>query len=245
VLSAILILLVLGVALVVLLWVGTAVLQSYLYTESPPDLYWRAPVAGLALALFVAFWWLLANRYPGQIGALHEFGAGTQVEHFPELIWVRKDPADDQRFVVVKSYRYDGPKKKYLDKLSSQPWTRSTSDGMVEWLRANHKEGDETDSVLFKAELKSDGTFKDPTTYVEQGGKGRVMTEAELGSLSSSKSGQVFVNLLLNGAFLVAWFLCLWLLLRFQWLHALGLSVAMWLALILTIVPLLLNKGGG
>ena len=61
-LSAILILLVLGVALIVVLWVGTAVLQSYLYTESSPELYWRAPAAGLAIALFVTFWWLLATK---------------------------------------------------------------------------------------------------------------------------------------------------------------------------------------
>jgi hypothetical protein len=242
VLSAILILLVLGVGLIVLLWVGTAVLQSYLYTESPPDLYWRAPVAGLALALFVAFWWLLATRNPGKIGALHQFGAATQDERFTDLIWVKKDPADDQHLVDVKAYRYDAPIKKYLDKTTGKPWTRSSADGMVEWLRAERKEGDETVSVLFRADLKSDGTFKDPTTYVEQGGKGRVMTDADLGNVSSSKFGQVFVNLLLNGAFLAAWFLCLWLLLRFQWLHALGIGFALWLALELTIVPLLLSK---
>ena len=244
-LSAILILLVLGVALIVVLWVGTAVLQNYLYTESPPDLYWRAPAAGLALALFVAFWWLLATWNPGKLGALHQFGAATQDERFPDLIWVRKDPADDQRFVDVKTFHYDAAKRKYIDASSGRPWSRSSSDGLVEWIRAERKEGDETISVLFKADLKSDGTLKDPATYIEQGGKGRVMTEDDLGNLSTPKTGRVFVNLLLNGAFLAAWFLCLWLLLCFQWHHALGLAVALWLALILTVVPLLLAKTGG
>jgi hypothetical protein len=37
----------------------------------------------------------------------------------------------------------------------------------------------------------------------------------------------------------------LWLLLRFQWHHALGLAVVLWLSLILTIVPILLAKAGG
>jgi hypothetical protein len=244
VLSAILILLVLGVALVVLLWVGTAVLQGFLYTESPADLYWRAPAAGLALALFVAFWWFLATKNPGKIGVLHQFGAATKDETFSELIWVKTDPMNDQHFVDVKSYKYDPGKRKYLDS-SLHPWSRSTSDGPIEWIRAERKEGDETVSVLFKADLKPDGTFKEPATYIEQGAKARVMTENDLGKLSTPKTGQVFANLFLNGAFLVAWFLCLWLLLRFQWLHALGLAVALWLTLILTVVPILLAKTGG
>jgi hypothetical protein len=245
VLSAILILLVLGVALIVLLWVGTAVIQGYLYTESPPDLYWRAPAAGLAIALFVAIWWLLAVKNPGKLGALHQFGAATQDERFSDLVWVRKDPADDQRWIEVKTFHYDQPKRKYFDTSSGRPWSRSSSDGVVEWIRAERKEGDEPVSVLFKADLKSDGTLKDPATFIEQGGKGRVMTENDLGKVSTSRTGLVFANLFLNGAFLGLWFVCLWLLLRFQWLHALGLALAMWAALVLTIVPLLLSKAGG
>jgi hypothetical protein len=234
---------VLGVALVVLLWVGTAVFQGYLYTESPPDLYWRAPAAGLALALFVAFWWLLAIKNPGKIGALHQFGAATKDERFTDLIWVRKDPNDDQHFIDFRQYTYRPAKQKYFD-TSDRVWSRSTSDGPVEWIRAERKEGDETVSVLFKAELKPDGSFKEPATYIEQGATARVMTENDLGKLSTPKTGQVFANLFLNGAFLVAWFLCMWLLLRFQWHHALGLAVALWLTLILTVVPILLAKTG-
>ncbi len=37
------------------------------------------------------------------------------------------------------------------------------------------------------------------------------------------------------------WFLSLWLLLRFQWPHALGLAVAFWLVM-LFILPMILTK---
>jgi hypothetical protein len=244
VLSAILILLILGVALAVLLWVGAAVIQGYIYSEPPPDLYWRAPAAALALSLFVAFWCILANRFPGKIGTLNEFVAGSQKEEFPVLVWVRPDPADNQRFIDVQRYTYNKGKKTYLDD-SGKPWTRSTSDGIVEWLRGERKEGDETVTALFKADLKPDGTFKTPTIYIEQGGKGRVMTDEDLGHVSTPRQGLVFANLFLNAAFFGAWFLCLWLLLRFQWPHALGLAVPLWAALTLTIVPMLLTRSGG
>src|SRR5438132_7055790 len=106
VLTAILVLLVLGVALAVLLWVGTAAIQGNMYTEASPDLYWRAPAAALAISLFVALWCLLAHRFPGTIGTLFEFGAAKE-ERFTDLVWVRPDPTDDQRFIEVRRYTYD------------------------------------------------------------------------------------------------------------------------------------------
>jgi hypothetical protein len=68
------------------------------------------------------------------------------------------------------------------------------------------------------------------------------MTEDSLGRVSTPKRGLLFGNLLLNGLHFVAWFLCLWLLLRFQWSHALGLAIPLWLALSLSVVPFLLGK---
>jgi hypothetical protein len=49
------------------------------------------------------------------------------------------------------------------------------------------------------------------------------------------------MNLLLNFGFLAVWFLCLWLLLRFQWSHALGLAVVFWLVMVLIIMPMILK----
>ena len=48
-------------------------------------------------------------------------------------------------------------------------------------------------------------------------------------------------GVLLNVLHLGVWFVCLWLLLRFQWSHALGLAAAVWLVLTLTFLPPLLQ----
>jgi hypothetical protein len=50
------------------------------------------------------------------------------------------------------------------------------------------------------------------------------------------------VSVLLNFGFLAVWFVCLWLLMRFQWSHALGLAVVFWLVMLLFIMPMVLRK---
>ena len=57
--------------------------------------------------------------------------------------------------------------------------------------------------------------------------------------------GLTFINLLLNAVFFGVWFACLWLLLRFQWPHALGLAVPLWATFVLIIVPMLITRSGG
>ena len=73
---------------------------------------------------------------------------------------------------------------------------------------------------------------------------GWTMTEATLGQPSAFRYGRFFANLALNGLHLVLWFLCLWLLLRFQWPHALGLAAALWLVTTLTLLWYLLPQAG-
>jgi hypothetical protein len=112
-------------------------------------------------------------------------------------------------------------------------------------MRGERKEGEETAKVMLRADLNSDGTFKNPTTYIEQGGDGRIMTDENFGKLSTPRRGLTFINLLLNAAFFGVWFACLWLLLRFQWPHALGLAVPLWATFVLIIVPMLIRRSGG
>jgi hypothetical protein len=49
------------------------------------------------------------------------------------------------------------------------------------------------------------------------------------------------MGLLLNFGFLVVWFLCFWLLLDFQWSHALGLAFGAWL-ICLFVLPMILTE---
>jgi hypothetical protein len=64
------------------------------------------------------------------------------------------------------------------------------------------------------------------------------------GQPTKSLWGRWLLNLLLNFTHLALWFVCLWLLLRFQWSHALGLAFVLWLTLTLTVLPMLLSRAG-
>ena len=73
-------------------------------------------------------------------------------------------------------------------------------------------------------------------------GKGRVMLESSLGEIAVFHSGWVIVTLLLSLFFLGVWFVSLWLLLRFQWPHALGQAVVFWGVMILFVMPPVLTR---
>jgi hypothetical protein len=124
----------------------------------------------------------------------------------------------------------------------NRPWTRGGPDGIVEAIVIE----EDGQPVVYKVELTKEGTFKadQPARYVEEGGRHRVLTEDEirLGQKSVFRTGRFLMNLLLNLIHLALWFVCLWLLLRFQWSHALGLAVVFWLLTTLTLVPFLLGK---
>ena len=50
------------------------------------------------------------------------------------------------------------------------------------------------------------------------------------------------MTLLLNFGFFLCCWLTLWLLLRFQWSHALGLGFVLWLVFTLSLLPMLLTR---
>jgi hypothetical protein len=236
VLTVILILLLLALALTVLLWVGTVSIQGYFYNEVSPDLIWRAPAAALAVTLYIGFWcWFTYGSPRGAYGSLFYFDAPSEEERFAYLVWVKKDHSEVR-------YHWNG--SNWVDD-AGRPFRRSTSEEMVEELRAEPKDKESGKSVVFKADLTSERKFKNPAQYIEEGGARRVMTEDSLGRVSTPKRGLEFANLLLNGLHFVVWFLVLWLLLRFQWSHALGLALPLWLALSLTAVPFLLARTSG
>src|SRR5260370_40604665 len=91
----------------------------------------------------------------------------------------------------------------------------------------------------FEPERDDKGNFKrgknkagdEPLRYRDE--KGRIMVEGSLGTLDTFRGGLFFLNALLNLALLGAAFLALWLILRFQWLRALGHAGAPSLVLLL------------
>src|SRR5262249_42322668 len=67
--------------------------------------------------------------------------------------------------------------------------------------------------------------------------KGRWMEEGFSWQVDISHPGWRLGNLALNFFHLVLWFLCLWLLLQFQWSHALGQAFGFWLLTMLFVLP--------
>ena len=52
----------------------------------------------------------------------------------------------------------------------------------------------------------------------------------------------IYANIFLNLLHLIVWFAALWLILRFQWGHAFGLALALWLVVTFAIMPMLFKR---
>lgn len=226
--------LLLFLALSVFFWVGTLFFQGYIYSEPVEGITWRAPAAGLSVTLCLAFWSFLDYRSLGRFQGLLEFSA-TEIEDFPSLLSVKRG----------QEIAYEGKTNakgllQYYDKQRGELWRRSDTEGVVEAIIAEGKDGQK---YRFEAELTKDGKFKsDPVRYVEVGGRRRVMEDHSIGRLSTTRWGLIFGYLLLNLLHFMAWFLALWLLMQFQWSHAFGFAIILWLVMTFTIMPMLLGR---
>jgi hypothetical protein len=231
-----------GAGLIVLLWVGTLFLQGYIYTEPAEQLSWRAPAAGAAILAFYAVWCLFEAN-----------SSGSQAKSdlvIPLLFSPREDMAEVKRIWVVRQppkggketveeYKLKkvagavGSQSEYVEaKVDPKPWN---PEGVVAILIDKDGEKDR-----FERQPGSEGgnlQYKDS--------QGWVLT-AFGRNLSSQptrfRMDWLLGNLVLNLLHIGVWFICLWLLLRFQWPHALGLAVVLWLVVSFTIVPYLLSQ---
>lgn len=143
-----------------------------------------------------------------------------------------------------------------------RPWSRSDADGIVAQIKVKEggsdvtyqaelivteekdRQGQVVKKVMFKPNKVTTwlGTETDQGgRYVEVGGR-RVMSDGQIGRVATSAWGTFFFSMLLNGVHLGVWFVCLWLLLRYQWAHALGLAVVFWLVMTLLVVPMVLAR---
>ncbi|HEV8062370.1 MAG TPA: hypothetical protein VGP68_21000 [Gemmataceae bacterium] len=217
----------------VVLWGGTYVLQAYIYSNPTPDLIWRAPLAAAIVTAFLGFWTLLDFRRPGSFNTLFEFSARDDQSY--DKFWSVKNKQE----IPYVSHKTGRERFEYRDP-QGKPWARSDTEGLVDAIIVEEPDGHKT---RFVAETK-DGKFTakqgEPVRYREEGGK-RVMTDMYIGQISTTRSGLVIANILLNFGHFIAWFLVLWLLLRFQWPHAFGLALALWAAFMF-VLPALFTK---
>lgn len=237
-LGLLLILLVLGVAVAALLFVGAAVIQGYLYSQPVEGLIWRSAAAGAAVAGFFGIWCWIESRAPRQFESFLDFSP-REANHIAKFWSERTGDRGKQEIVYTRGRDGQG-RVRYYDS-DQREWKRLDSGMMTAIIVEENGE-----KRRFEAEMTPQGAFKVEENralrYVEKDGRGRVMTDDAIGEISATKYGLLFGNLLLNFGHLLVWFLCLWLLMQFQWPHALGLAAALWVAFALVVWPVVRER---
>jgi hypothetical protein len=238
-LGLMLILLVIAIAVAALLFVGTAVIQGYLYSQPVEGALWRSAAAGTAVAVFFGFWCWIEARAPGQFESLFDFSPQQTISF--DKIWSERTGDRGKEEIPFTKGKDERGRVVYRD-ADGNPWQRTSASGMMTAIIVEEN----GEKHRFEAEMTPRGAFKvddsRPLRYIEQDGRRRVMTDDAIGEISTTRYGVLFGNLLLNCAHLAIWFLCLWLLLRFQWPHALGLAAALWLAFALLVWPVVRER---
>jgi len=239
-LALILTILVIGVALLVLFWTGTLLAQGYFYDSPVEGLPWRAPAAAGALTVFLAFWAWIECRWPESTGAIFNYSSleSQKVDHF----WsVRQNAMGEEERILYKRNRTSDD---YRDS-ENRPWARSQSGMMVAIIIDEKDKDGSTVDKRFDAEMangkfaprKSSG-MELPVRYMEEKGS-RYIEDTNPGKIFRNRSGGMFWTIVLNLFHFAVWFLVLWLLLHFQWPHALGFAAVCWLVMTLAVVPYL------
>ena len=232
--TLVLIVFVVFAVLSLLLAAWTLFFQGYIYSEPVAAIYWRAPAAGAALTLFLSLWIALDYRSvekptdEGRYRPLHELSA-RESERYDKLTAIL--PPDRKKV----QYAWQG--NQYVSKSGQRLPGRPLE------IIAADKEGQEhvfkpkTDEKTGNFKVEENGRLR----YYEEDNPNRYMEEDYPGLITIYHFNWLMMGLLLNFGFLIVWFLCFWLLLDFQWPHALGLAFGAWL-ISLFVLPMLLTE---
>jgi hypothetical protein len=228
-----LILLVFFISLAILLAAGSLAIQGYIYNEPVGDIFWRAPAAAAVVTAFLAFWCYLnyraANPKAQELPYETLFTSAATYdasEPKPE-IWAER--ANGRTHYRI--YKFEGIPPRHEYKTEDK---RLVLDRSIEAIVI--KEGDPKQPVEVRFVARP-GENK----FVEEGGS-RYLPVDDFGRVYTPRPGRSSAMILLNVVHFAVWFLAIWLLLRFQWLHALGLAAAIWLAMTMLVGPLVFAK---
>jgi hypothetical protein len=231
VLGLVFILLLIWFVTTVVLAAGTLFFQSYIYSEPAGNMYWRAPAAGAAVTVFLAVWMFLDYRAPERYRELHGFSVTETRDPFKKLRDGKNREYERRRDATGRPvYLFEG-----------RPGKQNELPGRLEKVIAI--EGSK--EYLFEPVRDAKGNFQlDRAESVRYRNKetGWEMTDAHMGQVYIFHTGWLIGNLLLNCLHLAIWFACLWLLLRYQWAHALGLAIACWAVMTLLVLPMVLTR---
>jgi hypothetical protein len=248
-----LILIVTAVSLTVILWAGTFFFQGYIYTEPSPGIFWQAPAAAALLTFGYSIWCFsiafnaAATPQNVPIDTLFRFSPKEEMAELKgrpaQKIWAikldRKKTGDnkDGEIVPYELKRDEQGHFIYKDKsMKGHPW---------------HAQ----DVIAVEIEKPDASKMRFDLIPTPEGGNrefvskdGWVIIELAPGGPTGGpvkfRFGRLLLNLFFNVFHFVAWFLGLWVLLRFQWTHALGLAVALWLLSTLMVLPMMLDYSG-
>jgi hypothetical protein len=218
----------------ILLAAWTLWFQAYIYNDPVTQIYWRAPAAGSAILAMLLVWIFFDYRAPGRYRALHEFSMSEDLPPYKELLVVPTRGAKEEVYQLRKDAQ---GRPEYLRKGGSPKDVLTKRPEKITVIEDEQKH-------VFEPDRDAKGNF---TTEEHKGlryrdDRGLVMEEGFLGQVRISHTGWLFFNVVLNLLHLGVWFVVLWLILRFQWSHALGQAVVFWLVMTVFIVPMILNR---
>jgi hypothetical protein len=221
----------------VVLAAGTLWFQAYIYSEPAEQMYWRAPAAGAVVTLFLVVWVFLDYRAPGRYRELQEFSPTESRPPFQRLRVVDRD-GKAEMYQLHKDAR-GRPEYLLNGKLGGKPLPSRP-------YKVVAIEGDrDYPFEVVSSQIDDKGKYKlqrgESLRYYNKE-TGWEMAETHMGQVYVFHTGWLLGNVLLNVLHLLVWFACLWLLMRYQWAHALGLAVACWAVATLLVVPMVLNK---
>jgi hypothetical protein len=229
--SLFLVLLVLWLVLVIALAAWTIWFSGYLYSEPTGEIYWRAPAAGAAVLLALVVWVWSDYRAPGRY----------------QVFWYATESTDKpDPYKEIRTVNTDGIEEVYyFNKTADGRGQYKTQAGKPLTARPQQiivQEGDE--KVVYEPDRDANGSFKaSGDGFVHYRDKrGRELVEGAFHARSVPGRGRLFGVFVLHFLLLVAWFLSLWLLLRFQWAHALGQAVVLWGVMLMFVMPPLLSR---
>jgi hypothetical protein len=233
-------LIVIAIALLILFWTGTLLAQGYFYDSPVSGLHWRAPAAAGAMTAFLALWAWIEYRWPNSTGSIFTF---TSEESYKvDQFWsVRQNPTGEEEKILFKK----NPSTDDYRDANNHRWARSMSGMMVAIvIDEKDKEGNPSEK-RFDAEM-GDGKFAPrkssgielPVRYKEENGS-RFIEDTNPGQIIRYRGGRLFGTIVLNVVHFAIWFVVIWLLLHFQWPHALGFAAVCWLVMTLAVIPYL------
>lgn len=239
------ILLIFGVSLGVALFVGALFVQGYIYTEPSAQLRWGAPATGAALFLFVTFWSLIvvySGSTPTDIPFDVIWRFSPRVDKFrnpaSELTAIRKGDKKET-YKVHKSSPFPGATRSdYRSVRDGKPWNGDNVEAIV-------IKSDEGDMRFERVPEKQRVQGAYPQFNSGDGWEMTVYDDGPTGLPSKFRPGRFIVNMFLNLLHLALWFVCLWLLMRFEWFHALIGAFVLWLICTMILLPMLLTFAAG